>query len=123
MNILLWVLQVGLALFFTMASVNQLFNYNTLAEQFIIYRVLPQGFWIVYAIVALMCALGLVLTRVTPMVTPVAALVLAVQGAVFAGLYAYHAGFLPSVLMWGLWTLGPVIVAAFIASARFSAIA
>jgi len=44
-----------------------------------------------------------------------------VQGVLFAGLYAYYAGFYPSLLMWSLWTLVPVIVAAFIAYARFSA--
>jgi hypothetical protein len=120
MNILLWILQVALALFFTMASVNQLFNYGYLAQQYVIYRAMPQGFWAVYAIVALACAVGLVLTKAAPRVTPIAALVLAVQGLLFAGLYAYYAGFNPSFLMWSLWTLGPVIVAAFIAYARLS---
>jgi hypothetical protein len=114
---------VVLALFFTMASVNQLFNYEKLAQQYAIYKVLPQGFWVAYGIVSLLCAVGLVLTNAGPLVTPIAALVLAVQGVIFAGLYAYYAGFHPSVLMWSLWTVGPVIVAAFIAYARFSAIA
>lgn len=123
MNIVLWVLQVVLALFFTMASVNQLFNYDKLAQQYVIYRTLPQGFWVVYGIVALLCALGLVLTKAGPLVTPIAALVLAMQGALFAGLYAYYAGFEPSLLMWSLWTLSPVIMAAFIAYARFPAMA
>ena len=120
MNILLWILQVLLALFFTMASVNQLFNYDKLAQQYVIYRDLPHGFWVVYAIVALLCAAGLVLTKAGPLVTPIAAVVLAVQGLIFAGLYAHYAGFYPSFLMWSLWTLGPVIVAAFIAYARLS---
>ncbi|HEV8021935.1 MAG TPA: DoxX family protein [Candidatus Lustribacter sp.] len=120
MNILLWALQVVLALFFTMASANQLFNYDQLARQYAIYRALPQGFWAIYAIVALSCAAGLVLTKVWPQVTPISALILVVEGVVFAGLYAYYAGFAPSVLMWSLWTLGPVIVAAFIAYGRFS---
>lgn len=123
MNILWWVLQVVLALFFTMASVNQLFNWDKLAQQYVIYGALPQGFWIVYATVSLLCALGLVLTKVWPPVTASAALVLAVQGVLFPGLYAYYAGFYPSLLMWSLWTLVPVIVAVFIAYARFSAIA
>ncbi|HEV2677132.1 MAG TPA: DoxX family protein [Aliidongia sp.] len=118
MNILLWVLQVALALFFCMASMNQLFSYAKLSQQFAIYKALPQGFWVVYAIVALFGALGLVLTSVWPVATPIAAATLAVQGLVFAALYARYAGFRPSVLMWGLWTLGPVVVAAFIAYGR-----
>lgn len=123
MNILLWVLQVVLALFFTMASMNQLFNYEKLAQQYAIYKALPQGFWIVYAIVSLLCALGLVLTKVAPPVTPLAAMILVVQGLIFAALYAHYAGFQPSFMMWSTWTLGPVVVAAFIAYARFSALA
>jgi DoxX-like family len=123
MNIVLWILQVVLALFFTMASLNQLFDYDKLAQQYAIYKALPQGFWVVYGVIALLCALGLVLTKVWPLATPIAAIVLAVQGVIFAGLYAHYAGFQPSFLMWSLWTLGPVIMAAFIAYARFSAIA
>jgi hypothetical protein len=118
MNTLLWVLQVLLALFFTMGAVNQLFNYDELTKRYVVYKALPRKFWVVYGIVSLLCALGLVLTKAGPLVTPIAALVLAVQGALFARLYAYHAGFYPSLLMWSLWTLGPVIVAAFIAYAR-----
>src|SRR4029453_3187842 len=123
MNILLWILQVFLALFFTMAAANQLFNYQKLTEQYAIYKALPQPFWVVWAIISILCALGLVLTIIAPQATPIAALVLAVQGAIFAGLYAYHAGFRPTFAMWAMWTLGPVIVAAFIAYARFSNLA
>jgi hypothetical protein len=120
MNILLWILQVTLALFFAMASMNQLFNYPKLSQQFEIYRALPRAFWAVYAVVALCGAVGLVLTSFWPLATPVAAAMLALQGLIFAGLYARFAGFKPSVLMWGVWTLGPVVIAAFIAYARFS---
>ena len=120
MNIVLWILQVLLALLFAMGSVQQLFNYDKLAGQYAIYKALPQPFWIGYAIVAVLCCLGLVLTRVWPIATPVAATILAVQGVIFAGLYAYHAGFQPSFMMWAAWTLGPVAVAAFIAYGRFA---
>jgi len=123
MNILLWILQVVLALFFTMAAVNQLFNYNKLTEQFAIYQAVPRAFWVGYAIISLLCAVGLVVTMLAPGITPIAALILAVQGSIFAGLYAYHAGFRPSVLMWGLWTVGPVVIALFIAWARFTNLA
>jgi len=122
MNILLWVLQIVLALFFTMGAAQKLFNYQNIAEQYAIYKALPQGFWVGYAIVSLLCALGLVLTKVAPAITPIAAVVLAVQGIIFASLYAHYAGFRPSVLMWGLWTLGPVVIAAFIAYGRFSTV-
>lgn len=120
MNTVLWVLQVILALFFGLASINQLFNFDNLSEQYLIYRNLPHGFWVGYAIVSLVCVIGLLITRVWPQATPIAASVLAVQGLVFAGLYAYHAGFQPSLLMWAAWTLVPVILAAFVAYARFS---
>jgi hypothetical protein len=120
LNILLWGLQIVLALLYTIASLNQLFNFKNIAQQYAVYRDLPQGFWIAYAIVTLLCVLGLLLTKVGRLVTPIAALVLAVQGILFAWLYAHDAGFYPSVLMWGIWTLGPVIIAAFIAYERFS---
>jgi hypothetical protein len=72
---------------------------------------------------ALLCARALVLTKVWRLATPIAAVVLAMQGVLFAGVYAHYAGFQPSLAMWSLWTLGPVVIAAFIAYARFSAIA
>ena len=122
MNIVLWALQVLLALFFTMGAVNQLFNYRKLARQYIVYRAVPRGFWAIYGSVALVCALGLIMTKVVPLATPVAAVILAVQGAIFAGLYARHAGFRPSFAMWSLWTVSPVVIAAFVAYARFPAV-
>jgi hypothetical protein len=121
MNILLWILQVGLALLNTMGAVQQLFNYDTLAQQFPIYQALPHGFWIVYGTVSLLGALGLVLTKVGRLVTPIAALVLTVQGLLFAGLTAHYDGFTPSVFAWAMWTLVPSILTAFIAYARFTA--
>lgn len=123
MNIVLWVLQGVLALFFTMGAVQQLFNFDTISKQYVIYRVLPRAFWAVYGSVTLLCALGLLLSPVWALATPIAASVLVVQGAVFAGLYAYHSGFRPSFLMWALWTVTPVILAAVIAYARFPATA
>jgi len=123
MNIVLWVLQVMLALLFAAGSVQQLFTYDRLAEQYPIYKALPQAFWAVYAIIAILCCLGLLLTRVWPIATPIAATVLVVQGVIFAALYAYHAGFQPSFAMWAAWTLGPVAVAAFIAYGRFASMA
>ena len=123
MNILLWILQAALAAFFAMAALQQLFNYDKLTEQFAIYKAVPRPFWVGYALISLACALGLVLTVAGPMVTPVAAAVLAVQGLIFAGLYAHYAGFRPSFAMWAGWTLTPVAVAAFIAYGRYSGIA
>ena len=123
MNIVLWILQGLLALLFAAGSVQQLFTYDKLAGQYAIYKALPQAFWIGYAVVAILCCLGLLLTRVWPIATPIAATVLAVQGVIFASLYAYHAGFQPSFAMWAAWTLGPVAIAAFIAYARFSSMA
>ena len=123
MSTLLWICQVFLALFFALASLQQLFNFEKLAREYAIYRAVPRGFWTGYGIVSLLCAVGLVLTDVWPLVTPIAALVLAVQGVAFAALYAHHAGFRPTFVKWSLWTLGPVALSVFIAYARFSAIA
>jgi len=120
MNILLWALQVVLALYFGMAAVNQLFNYDKLVQQYAIYKDLPQGFWIVYGIVALLCAIGMFLTKAGRLITPISALVLTVQAILFAGLVARYDGFGPSVFAWAFWTLVPAIVAAFIAYERFS---
>lgn len=119
MKILLWTIQILLAIFFTLGAANQLFNYDRIAEQYIVYRSVPQLFWIVYASIALLCTLGLVMTKVWPLGTAIAALVLAVQGTLFAGLYAYHAGFEPSFVLWAFWTLTPVVLASFVAWARF----
>ena len=117
MNILLWILQVVLAMYLSMGAVNQLFNYDKLKQQYVIYQALPQGFWVVYGTITLLCALGLFLTKAGRLITPIAALVLALESVLFVGVYAHFAQFSLSLLIWG----GvPAIVAAFIAYARFS---
>ena len=122
MKSLLRVLEVGLAQFFATASLYQLFSYDELAQRYAVYQALPREFWLVFGIFALLCAIGLVRVRSSPIIKSIAASVLAVQGALFATLYASYSGFYPSLLMWSLWTLVPVVVAVFVATTTFSVI-
>jgi hypothetical protein len=118
MNIFTWALQIVLALLILMGSANQLFNYDAIAQLYPVYKEVPHAFWIIYAIVALAGAAGLVLTKALPRATPIAALVLAIEGIIFAVLYAKYDGFVPNVAAWALWTLVPVALELFIVYRR-----
>jgi hypothetical protein len=112
-------LEVGLAQFFATASLYQLLSYDELSRRYAIYEALPREFWLLFGVVALTCAIVLVRARSWPILKSVAASVLAIQGALFATLYASYAGFYPSLLMWSLWTLLPIVVAATVATATY----
>jgi hypothetical protein len=123
MNIFTWALQIVLALLILMGSANQLFNYDAIAQLYPVYKEVPHAFWIIYAVLALASAAGLLLTKIAPRATVIGAAVLTVEGIIFAILYAKYDGFYPSVAAWAAWTLIPVAIAAFIVYRRAGIVA
>jgi len=83
MNLLLWVLQVALALLYLAGGSYKVFKFDELATQM---RALPRGGWRALGVLEV---IGAVLLFV-PAVTPLAAAALALETLALAGLYARY---------------------------------
>lgn len=118
MNILLWALQVLLALWSITGGLYMINNYNELAKKWAL-DALPGPFWMILGAVQVLFALGLVLPglfRILPGLVLVAAVVLAVVSIAGVTLYTAYSGF-PGML----WGLLPAVIALFIAYGRWPA--
>jgi hypothetical protein len=112
MNILLWVLQILLALYYTMGGIYQL-NTEKLPRAWL--SVLPKPAWMVLGTLQILFALGLVLpgaARVLPNLTPVAAVCLIVETLSVAVRFTRFPGI--------LWSVVPALLAAFVAYGRIA---
>ena len=119
MNILLWILQILLTLWNVVGGFYTVFNYETLKGPWA--NNLPKSAWVIICVLQILFALGLVLpglVGVYPKLTSVAAIYLAANALLGCVLFAQYAGF-PGLL----WGVVPALLAAFIAYARFSAVA
>ena len=115
MNILLWLLQILLALWNTTGGVYMVNNYEKLAKVWAL-DALPKPVWIILGALEILFALGLVLPgaiKVLPKLTPISAVCLAVISLLGIALYVAYAG---SGI---LWALVPAVLAAFVAYGRF----
>lgn len=90
MNLLLWVLQVVLALLCISGGMYQIFKLDELAQGVAAMRGLPQGLWKFLGAVGCVAGLGLIVPgviRLLPIVTPMAAAIVAVQSLLISGFY------------------------------------
>ena len=90
MNLLLWVLQVVLALLCISGGMYQIFKLDELAKGVAAMRALPQGLWKLLGAVGCVAGLGLIVPGVTqllPILTPIAAALVAVQSLLISGFY------------------------------------
>jgi hypothetical protein len=117
MNILLWVLQILLALWNMIGAIYMVSNYEQVANVWA-FNALPKPAWMALGVLQALFALGLVLPgafRVLPKLTPISAACLAVISLLGIALYVAYAGF-PGIL----WAVVPAILAAFVAYGRFA---
>ena len=117
MNILLWVLQILLALHTVVGAVWKFSH--TAAQTMPSLKAIPHGVWLAMAVVELLCAVALVLpvlSKSLAVLAPVAALGIAAEMLLFCGLHLYSrgAGYGPMV-----YWLVVAVVCAFIAYGRF----
>ena len=115
MNILLWVLQILLALYNIVGGIYMVNNYKILANVWAL-NTLPKPVWIALGLLQVLFALGLILPvagRVFHKLTPISAVCLAVISLLGILLYVAYAGF-PGIL----WAVVPAILAAFVAYGR-----
>ena len=90
MNILLWVLQVALALLYLAGGAYKVSGSGELANQF---RALSRGGWRALGVLEMLGAVLLVVPAAAtwmPVLTPLAAAVLALETLALAGLYARY---------------------------------
>src|SRR5918996_3822747 len=90
MNILLWVLQVALALLYLAGGAYKTFMFDELANQM---TALPRDGWAALGVLEMLCAVLLVVPAAAkwmPVLTPLAAAALALETLALAGLYAQY---------------------------------
>ena len=119
MNIILWVLQVALALLYLAGGSYKVFKFDELANHM---RALSRGGWRTLGVLEMLGAVLLVLPAATnwmPVLTPLAAAALALETLALAGLYARYSLKLAATnpLVWSL-VMG--LLAAFVAYGRYA---
>ena len=110
MNIILWVLQSLLALYYLIGGFYMMNNYEKLANVWAL-NTLPRPIWIALGLLQMLFALGLLL----PATCRVSAVCLAVISLLGIALYVAYAGF-PGLL----WAVVPAILLALVAYGRKS---
>ena len=119
MNVLLWVLQVVLAVLYLAGGSYKVFKFDELASYM---RVLPRGGWRALGVLEMVGGVLLVLPAAVtglPGLTPIAAAVLALETLGLAGLYARYSLKLTAANPL-LWSLVMGLLAAFVAYGRYS---
>jgi hypothetical protein len=119
MNVLLWVLQVALALLYLAGGAYKTFMFDELANQL---DVLSRGEWRALGVFEILCAVLLVVPAAAkwmPVLTPLAAAALALETLVLAGLYAQYSLKLTAInpLVWAA-VMG--LLVAFVAYGRYA---
>jgi hypothetical protein len=108
MNILLWILQILLAVWNMIGGMYTLWHYEQLKGPWV--NDLPKSAWAALCALQVLFAVGLILPRLTPF----AAIYLAFNSLLGCVLFAQFAGF-PGML----WGLVPAILAGFVAVGRW----
>ena len=119
MNVLLWVLQLALALLFLSGGAYKAFKFDELARQM---RALSRGGWRVLGILEMLGGVLLVVPAAAnwmPLLTPLAAALLAIETLGLAGVYARYS------LKWTaanplVWSVGMGLGVAFVAYGRYA---
>ena len=118
MNVVLWVLQITLALLCISGGAFQIFKIEELRKGVASMRALPRGLWALLGAFGCLAGLGLIVPgtiHVLPGLTPVAAVAVAAESAFISALYVYYGDRSPlpySVTM--------TIMALFISYGRFA---
>ena len=112
MNVLLWVIQVALALLYLAGGSYKVFKFDALANHM---RALPRGGWRALGVLEMVGAVLLVV----PAVTPLAAAALALETLALAGLYARYSLKLAATNPM-VWALVMGLVSAFVAYGRYA---
>lgn len=118
MNILLWILQILLALHTLMGA---LWKFTNTAEQTMpSLGVIPNSIWLTMSVIEILCSIGLILpafSKSLGKLAPIAAICIAVEMLIFSGIHIYFYSLDPGyspIIYW----LVVSIICAFIAYGR-----
>ncbi len=121
MNVLLWVLQVALALQSLAGGAFKVFKYDDIANMPAT-KDLPRAGWTALGVLEMVCGVLLIVPAAThwmPMLTPLAAAVLALESLALAALYARHSTRLTSTNPL-VYVMVSAIIGAFVAYGRYA---
>jgi hypothetical protein len=116
MNILLWVLQILLALHTIMGAIWKFSNSEQTVASL---KAIPHGVWLAMCIIELLCSLGLIIPALNKhlgIMAPIAATCIAMEMLLFSGLFIYSGDANYSQLIYWLVVAA---ICAFIAYGRF----
>jgi len=119
MNVLLWVLQVALALLYLAGGSYKVFKFDQLANQL---HALSRGGWRALGVLEMVGAVLLVVPAATqwmPVLTPLAAAALALETLALAALYARYSLKLAATNPM-VWAVVMGLLAAFVAYGRYA---
>jgi hypothetical protein len=121
MNVLLWILQIALALFCFAGGQYKLFHFDELAKVPSA-AALPHGGWGAIGVFEILCAVLLVVPAAVkwmPVLTPIAAAALTIESVALAVLFAqYSLAVAPTNPL--VFVVGMGLVAAFVAYGRYA---
>jgi hypothetical protein len=121
MNVLLWVLQVALALLSLAGGAYKVFMFDELAKMPAM-GALSRGGWSALGVFEMLCAVLLVVPAAAgwiPVLIPLAAAALALESLALAGLYAQYSLKLTATNPL-VWVVGMGLIAAFVAYGRYA---
>jgi hypothetical protein len=121
MNVLLWVLQIALALFALAGGAYKLFMFEELAKVPAA-AALPRGGWGALGVFEMLCAVLLIIPAATkwmPALTPLAAAALALESLALAVMYSRYSVEVTATNPL-VWVVGIGLMAAFVAYGRYA---
>jgi hypothetical protein len=121
MNVLLWIVQVALAIFSFAGGSFKVFRYEDLA-QVPAAAVLPQGGWSALGMFEMVCGVLLIVPAAIkwmPILTPAAAAALALESVILAVLFGRHSLELTAANPF-VWVVAMALMAAFVAYGRYA---
>ena len=121
MNVLLWVLQVALALLCLAGGAYKVFKFDQVANE-PWYGALPRGGWAALGVFEMVCGVLLIVpaaVRWMPVLTPLAAAALALESLALAGLYGRYSLQLTATNPL-VWAVVMALLAAFVAYGRYA---
>src|SRR5438552_16842612 len=119
MNVLLWVLQIALALLYLAGGAYKTFKFDELANQM---RALPRSGWRALGVLEMVGAVLLIVPAAAkwmPILTPLAAAALALETLALAGLYARYSLKLAATNQL-VWSAGMGLLAVLVAEWRYA---
>jgi hypothetical protein len=119
MNILLWVLQLVLALLCLSGGAYKALKFDELANQV---RALSRGGWRALGVFEVLCGILLIVPAAAswmPILTPLAAAALALEALALAGVYARYSRELTAANPL-VWSVAMALMAAFVAYGRYA---